>query len=57
MQQGGRGVENQQGVLHTFVKLSKNAFSQEEEERRERLRMVLSGRALAEPVLGSEFHH
>jgi hypothetical protein len=35
MHQGGRGVENQQDVLHTIVKLSKNAFSQEEEGKRE----------------------
>lgn len=35
MHQGGKGGANQQGVIHTLVKLSKNAFSQEEEGKRE----------------------
>lgn len=50
MQQGGRG-ESQQNMLHAFVKLSKNAFNQE--EKGERLSMLLGGTGLAELTFGS----
>lgn len=51
MQQGGRG-ESQQNMLHAFVKLSKNAFNQEE-EKGERLGLLLGGTGLAELTFGS----